>query len=776
MTAERSGFKIRLLGPVHAERDGMQLTLGSAHRQAVFAALATNPNRSLSREDLVNAVWGENPPASGMGNIYTYVSTLRRVLEPNRDRWAAGSVLTSGGGSYCLHVDEQDVDASRFEALREQSRGLRAAGDPVAELAVIREALDLWQGEALAGIPGPYAESQRERLTELHLATRERHVELMLQLGEEREALAEATGLVESHPRREHLTSLAMTAYARCGRPAEAEALYVRLRDLMIEETGTEPAAALRAVYAELLAADEETTLRQKSAFVGREVELDLLRTALSQVTAGVGSSIWIDGAAGIGKSALLREGLRGAGRMGCRVGWGVGDELGQRMPLSVFFECFETGGSVDIGDAVRDLLSSLGTGGETTASPTAALLESVHDLIEGYCAERPLVLVIDDLQWADETSLLVWHSVHQLTERLPLLLVSASRPLPASHELHLLRSYVPSTGTRMLELSALGHDDSVQLLGALGAQRADELAEQAAGNPFYLTQLATAADGRITPALLAAVTEHLAILSDDTRHALRAIAFLGDDCVVTDLPAVTGRSVPELIPAIESALESGLLIENGLSLELRHPLVRRVLHEAVPTALRVMVHREFAEKLATAGIGPQRVLAQLSAGPVPVDAWVADWLIRNAEQISIELPEQAVAVFRHATAQPNLDAEVRELLTAYLSRVLFRHGDAADVPAGWVAARTTDPRLRAEMRWMIAVVHHRRGDDREALRVIEQSLSADDVPSPWPTRFRVLISHLNPVVSAEAGRRAGAPIPRPREEIQLIDGFSVIH
>src|SRR6266536_4743204 len=119
MTAERGGLRIRLLGPVHAVRDGAELALGSAHPKAVFAALATNANRCLSREDLVNAVWGDDPPPSATGNIYTYVSTLRRVLEPDRDRWSAGRVLSSGGGSYCLHVAEEAVDACRFETLRE---------------------------------------------------------------------------------------------------------------------------------------------------------------------------------------------------------------------------------------------------------------------------------------------------------------------------------------------------------------------------------------------------------------------------------------------------------------------------------------------------------------------------------------------------------------------------------------------------------------------------------------------------------------------------------
>ena len=768
MTAERSGFQIRLLGPVHAERGGVELVIGSAHRQAVFAALAANPNHALSREELVNAVWGENPPASAMGNIYTYVSTLRRVLEPSRDRWSAGSVLTSGGGSYCLHIDEQDVDACRFESLREGSRRLRATGDAAAELEVVRAALALWHGEALAGIPGPYAESQRQRLTELHLATVERHAELMLELGRAAEVRAELVDLVARHPRREHLHGLAMTALARDGRLADAMVLYTDLRERLIEETGTEPGAALRQVHAALVADNLEPTWpvaepvvepaaapSEKSGFVGRTEELGLLRTALAEVAAGRGGSIWIDGGPGSGKSALLAEGLREAGRMGCRVGWGVGDELAQRMPLSVLFECFDlTGEEIQAGGNADGLIRTLRTAAEIVANPTTAVLDTVQALVQATCVEGPLILVVDDLQWADETSLLVWHSLHALVDRLPLLLVAACRPLPTSRELHLLRSVLPVSGARFVELPPLTDEQSRELViglrpGEPVPARIDEMVEAAAGNPFYLHQLAAAAGAKLTAGLVAAITEHLMILPEETRHVLRAIAFLGDECVVTDLPAVTGKPVPALVRAVEGALESGLLVENGPRLELRHPIVRRVLHDAAPQALRVMVHREFAEKMAAADGRLERVVGQLVAGPVAVDAWVAGWLVEHAEQIGEQLPEQAVPLLRHATAQPGLDPAVREVLTASLARVLFRQGLPAEAEAGWVAARTGRAELRAEMRWIIAVVHHRRGEDAMALEVVRESLRGEGIPRPWSDRYRVLISHLHPAVGA---------------------------
>ncbi|MDT5030948.1 MAG: hypothetical protein QOC94_1119 [Actinoplanes sp.] len=769
MTAERSGFKIRLLGPVHAERDGVELTLGSAHRQAVFAVLARNPNRAVSREELVNAVWGENPPASAVGNIYTYVSALRRVLEPCRDRWASGSVLTSGGGNYCLHVDEQNVDASRFEALRDESRKLRAAGDCAAELATDREALDLWQGTALSGIPGPYAESQRLRLAELHLATVERHAELMLELGRAGEVRAELSDMAAQHPRREHLTGLAMTANARCGRLADAMALYTQLRDRLIEETGTEPGPPLRAVYAGLVADNPEpacpepvsepptrTEESRPADFVGRTEELRILHTALADVAAGRGGSVWIDGTPGSGKSALLDEGLRDARLMGCQVGRGVGDELAQRMPLSVLFECLDSISLMDADDTAGNLVGSLGTAGEMIANPTTAVLEAVQALIMHTCADGPLVLVIDDLQWADETSLLVWHSLHRLIGRLPLLLIAASRPLPASRELHLLRAVLPANGACVLELPPLSDEESRAFLGRraqLSAEQTDEIVVAAAGNPFYLTHLAAVPRGQLTPGLIAAVTEHLAILTDETRHVLRACAFLGEKCLVTDLPAVTGKPATALVRAVESALEAGLLVVQDIALRLRHPVVRQVLHEAVPTALRVMVHREFAEKIEAAGAGRDRVLGQLIAGPVPVDNWVSDWLAEHAEQLSVEFPEQAAAAFQHAIAQSSLDPDVRELLTACLARVLFRHGDTAEAEATWVAVRTTDARLRAEMRWMIAVERQRRGENADPRNPVGQERPDDAETGPWPNVDQLLTWHL----SALAGSgRAG--------------------
>src|SRR4051794_36491776 len=102
MAAQDAAVRIRLLGPVRAERDGTEVAVGSAHRRAVLAALALRTGWTVPRAELVNAVWGETPPASAAGSLYTYVSALRQVLEPGHRPRAAGRVLASGGGGYRL--------------------------------------------------------------------------------------------------------------------------------------------------------------------------------------------------------------------------------------------------------------------------------------------------------------------------------------------------------------------------------------------------------------------------------------------------------------------------------------------------------------------------------------------------------------------------------------------------------------------------------------------------------------------------------------------------
>jgi len=755
MTAEHPGVRVRLLGPVAAWRGDTSLSLGSARRLAVFSMLALHANQPVSREELINAVWGEDAPASATGNVYTYVSELRRALEPRRDRWSAGQVLLSGGGSYCLQLNADDIDVMRMYALLDQARSQRIAGDLAGQLATIETGLALWHGEALSGVPGPHAAAQRLRLTELRLAGQQRYATLLIEVGRFDEAIAMLRQLVEEYPLQQNTHGLLMTALHRSGRRAESLQMYHDLRELLIEETGSEPGEALRQVHDEVLSTSGATeepahlapTPAPATAMVGRGPLLDRLRRAVAELAGGRGGSVWFDGEPGIGKTALLAEGLRNAAAVGARPGWASGDELAKRRPLSLLLDCLA---AADPDPPARARLQELR---EETGN---AAVERAVALVRDIGATRPLVLVVDDLQWADEATLLAWRSLHQLIRHLPLLLVAASRPAARNRPLALLRRVLAEQGAETLHVGPLSDAEAIELAGRLAPDLSrpalDQAVADAAGNPYYLQQL-VAADG-LHPALVAAVGAHLDPYGEDTRHILRTIAFLGDGCTVSEVAAVTGRSMPDLLRATQETLTAGLLVaEAGPQLAFRHPAVRRVLHEGTPTALRVMLHRAVAEKIADGGGSPERVVAQMLAGPVPIDAWAGRWLADNVEQLAARSPETAIAILRRATTGAITDAAIRERLTAWLARVLFWRGDGADADAGWVAARSTDPELVAEMRWIIALSHHRRAEHVSAVDGILAALRDNTVPERWQDRYRLLLARLTPyAVGAVAG------------------------
>ncbi len=759
MDIEHEGLDFRLLGPVRAWRNDTELPLGSARRAAVLAVLALHAGHPVSRQQLVTALWGDEPPASATGNVYTYVSTLRQALEPGRGRWAAGRLLTSGGGTYCLHVREQDVDVFRFESLREESRRHRGAGDRLAELAALEAAMRLWQGEALLGVPGPYAAAQRLRLTELRLASAERHAALLLETGRNEEAVAALRLLVEAYPLRETLHGMLMTALHAGGRRAEALRVHDQLSNVLLEERGTEPGAALRAIRLRILTgANEPSTPAPGPAapaepvpLIGRDAETRLLRRALREVAAGRGRSIRIEGSAGTGKSALLHAALRTALPPGCRAGWGAGDELAQRMPLGVLLECVESAIS---GDATRGLLRQLFTvAADALEGPGPQTVEQVVGLVRQAAAEAPLILVADDLHRADSTTLRVWAALHELTRELPLLLVAAARPGNpelagvAADELRTLAPLTPEEATALVRVVSPEPFDPRILR---------RLLSDAGGNPYYLRHLAAAplggaGDRGAPPAqLVAAVTAHLATFGEETRHMLRAAAFLGDHGTVAEVAAVTGRPPAEVAQVIGPARAAGVLTADPETVSFRHRIVSRVLHESTPAALRIMLHRSFAVKIAEAGGAPERVVGQLLAGPVPLDSAASRWLALHVEQLSARAPQVAVSMLKRVRTEYALDEETRLGLTAWLARLLDKHHENAVAEAGWVAARTTDVRLEAEMQWIMASSHDRQGEHAAAADVARSALSARRLPEPWLHRFRMLITRLRPHLPGE--------------------------
>ena len=213
-------------------------------------------NRVISRGELVDAVWGEDPPASAEGGIYTYVAGLRRVIEPNRSLRGPGRVLVSSGAGYVLHLVPGQPDAVAFEQDLGRSRQLRKAGDAAGAVSALNSALSLWRGIAFAGVPGPFAETERVRLGELRSAAAEERADVLLSLGRHEEVVPDLTAMVADHPLRERMRGLLMVALYRCGRHAEALRVFAEGRRVLAEELGIDPGGELSRIHQQVLTMD----------------------------------------------------------------------------------------------------------------------------------------------------------------------------------------------------------------------------------------------------------------------------------------------------------------------------------------------------------------------------------------------------------------------------------------------------------------------------------------------------------------------------------------
>jgi len=157
-------LRVGVLGSVTAWYGDQELSVGQPRQQAVLGILAMRANRVISRGELVDAVWGQDPPVSAEGGIYTYVAGLRRIIEPTRSLRGPGRVLVSSGAGYVLHLVPGQPDAISFEQHLGRARQLRKGADRVGAVAALNSALALWRGIAFAGVPGPFAETERVRL------------------------------------------------------------------------------------------------------------------------------------------------------------------------------------------------------------------------------------------------------------------------------------------------------------------------------------------------------------------------------------------------------------------------------------------------------------------------------------------------------------------------------------------------------------------------------------------------------------------------------------
>ena len=744
MPGRRDDLQLKVLGEFEARMDDAPLPLGGRQQRALLLTLALEPGRSVPVPRLVDRLWGEQPPASAVGTLHAYLSRLRAVLpDPGR------TLVTTASG-YVLDVDPQQVDCVVFENLAGRGRASLAAGRFADAARDLRASLDLWRGPCLPEFATHAAgQGAIDRLEGLRALTREDLLEADLARGLHHECVARAEDLLREQPLRERAWAALALALYRCGRQAEALAALRTVRRLLAEELGVDPAPALRRLEHLVLTQDASLDLpeslsvtvaaappaspppaetpspaRSEVGLVGRDAELDTLRSLLASATATPGGArvAVVEGEAGVGKTTLVRRCVSEAGRHGI---------------LPVWVSCTGATGGPALWPwikALRDLDARLGGLSRFGVTAVSELLsedavnlvgdgdphgfgvrQAVVELLTRLGAERPLLLVIDDLHLADRASVEVLEDLAPRIGSLRLLLVAIHRGGPGEsvtpRTLEVCARHLPSVS---LLLRGLDVREVGALLGTL-ADASPELAQavtwRTGGNPFYVGELVRAARAHTGTApgtvLMSAVPSGVrdvvrARLLDLPAQALELVAVaavLGRTLRVSVLAEAAGLTTQDCAAALEPALARSLLRSEGhpaTHLRFTHAIVRdtvladlsplRVarLHARCALALRNRygLNADHAEPIAHHVLHASGLVDSLdAAAAVVVAADVA--ASRGAHQRADELLEAMSQLALDDPASTARDAtELRIVLRRIRLRLVVRGFGLPELPA----------------------------------------------------------------------------------------------
>jgi DNA-binding SARP family transcriptional activator len=727
-------LQIRLLGPLEIVGDGDVLAVAGPKRRALLARLAVSVGQVVEDGRLVEDLRSERSGAGSLATLQSHVSNLRR------DLGAFSAIIETRPPGYRLAVDPALVDAWSFE---QELRSSRRLDDPLRTSDALVRALGRWRGPALAEFDAPWARDHRTRLEELRLRAIEVRIEADLQLGRHADLVGELEALSALHPLREPLWLHLMSALRGSGRHAEALRVGQRLR-AVLREVGIDPSPALAEMEALVLSHHSAPTdprpapppagvqarrrdaaidarERRRLPFVGRSKERSVIADLIALAGGGVPTWAVLSGEPGVGKSRLAKEAANDVRAAGGRVLVGRCDRDLQ-VPLRPFAEALA---DVVEQEAQSDLPKVLGrwpaelgrllpelAGAGGPPSPEVVepeverhrLFTAVTDWLRVMSSSRLTLLVLEDLQWADRSTLLLFrHVTKSLASGSLLLLVTyrdteiGGRPLLTD----VLYDLAREPAAAHLEVGGLGEADVVDLLrrwpvtrdrfdtpdGRAWARRTWQLT---GGNPLFteemLNHLAECGDlaavsgpthagapATVPNGILGVVAQRLIRLSPETVRTLEAAAVLGTDFDVDVLWRMGRRDLEAVAGAIDEAIEAGFVTPvpgAGLRHRFRHALLRDAVYSRISEARRTVLHREAGLALETLGPAEQArhalALAQhfsIAAALEPTravrhsHAAGRDALARRAPEESAALNEQALALLDRC---PEVDPHVR--------------------------------------------------------------------------------------------------------------------
>jgi DNA-binding CsgD family transcriptional regulator len=501
--------------------------------------------------------------------------------------------------------------------------------------------------------------------------------------------------------------------------------------------------------------------------FVGRTSELASLDELLRRAAEGPCQVALIEGEAGIGKTRLLAEALDRAGRLGFQPFIGTAAELERDRPFGALVEALDLHPTAS--DPERAQIGHLLVGDQDpvegsrlSLAEASALrfrvLEAVLTLAERLSLSAPTVIAVEDLHWADPSTLLAFRQLCRRLANLPLALVGTLRPSPWSPELdRLLGDFVAHGGSHLLLGSMPPEEVAALVTEVLGTPPGPTLlqaVEGAEGNPLYVTELlhALSSEGAIQvrggraelpeyvlpPSFRLLILRQLGTLSTETIEVLRVASVLGASFSLAELSTVLGTPSSSLVHNIQEALRAGVLSEADERLAFHHELVREAVYSDLPRSVRRALHLQAGRALAAAAAPPDQVAAHLAVGAAPGDQEAIHWLRRAAQLAGRRAPSVAVGLLERATELLAPTDPARDAVAAELVAILAWSGRLADAEAN--ARAMLIPGLAADVEQTLRVTlaeamlaRGRAGDALQEMEALTEALAEDD---PHRARF----------------------------------------
>jgi DNA-binding SARP family transcriptional activator len=757
--------EFRILGPLEVV-GAVPVDVTGQRERALLVRLLLSANQVVSAERLIEDVWEDAPPDNALRALPVYISRLRKTL---RGGGLDGVVVTCAPG-YVLRLAPGERDADRFEALVASGRAQAAAGNVEEASIELGEALALWRGPALADFADmSFARTEAARLEEARLGALEDRIDADLACGRHTGLIGELAALVAAHPLRERLWGQRMLALYRTGRQAEALRAYQDLREILVEELGVEPTVALARLETAILRHDEELEWTPEAPrlpartepsaalsvplphfltdvgriFVGRDDEVARLEQLWKEAAAGERRVALLAGEPGVGKTRLAAELAVRAHNAGAVVLAGRCDEdLG--VPYQPVVEALRHfadhtpsehlaqrlgryGGELarlvpELAQKTSELPPPLSSDPETERY---RLFDAVAAWLAAVSAEAPVLIVLDDLQWAARPTLqLLRHVVHS-GEGMRVLVLGAYRDSELAHD-HALIEVIADLhrqgGAQRLALSGLDDTAVAAFVEQASGRSLDEdglalvhaIYQETEGNPFFVKEVLrhlteTGAVERreggwatrlpveqlgIPEGVRDVVGRRLSHLSRDANGVLRVAAVMGAEFDLAVLGTAEDLDDDELVSALEEAIAARLIIEVAQAApryRFAHALVRDTLYQGLSAARRTRLHRRVAEAIEVVHGG--RLDDQLPAlahhwarasAPAPETRKAVDYAARAGDRALAQLAhDEAAAYYRQALELlevgegPSGSARRVELLIS-LGGAQRRAGDAA--------------------------------------------------------------------------------------------------